>query len=116
MGGRPGRRPVGPRDRRQPGPPASAGPRGLGGREGGARRAARELLLANKRRVKDVWLAEDLEPAPILDDILELAAEARVAVKRVGRTQLEHAARSDAPQGVLAHAQPLQEVDLDRLA
>jgi 23S rRNA (guanosine2251-2'-O)-methyltransferase len=80
------------------------------------RHAVRELLLANKRRVKDVWLAEDVEPAPILDDILELAAEARVAVKRVSRTQLEHAARSDAPQGILAHAQPLQEVDLDRLA
>jgi 23S rRNA (guanosine2251-2'-O)-methyltransferase len=66
--------------------------------------------------VKDVWLAEDLEPAPIIDDIVELAGEARVTVKRVPRTQLEHAARSDAPQGVLAHAAPIQEVDLDRLA
>jgi 23S rRNA (guanosine2251-2'-O)-methyltransferase len=76
----------------------------------------RELLLANKRRVKDVWLVEDVEPAPILDDILELAAEARVNVRRVSRTQLDHNARSDAPQGILAHAAPIPEVDLDRLA
>jgi 23S rRNA (guanosine2251-2'-O)-methyltransferase len=76
----------------------------------------RELLLANRRRVKDIWLAEDLEPAPIVDDILELAAEARVNVRRVSRTQLDHSARSDAPQGVLAHANPIPEVDLDRLA
>src|SRR5687768_10404115 len=119
MGRRPARAPVGKgrgRDRREPGPPTSSGPRGLGGDQVEGRHAVRELLLANRRRVKDVWLAEDVEAAPILDDILELAAEARVPVKRVSRTQLEHAARSDAPQGVLAHAQPLQEVDLDRLA
>lgn len=115
MGRRPGRAPVG-RDRRQGGPPAQGGARGLGGDQVEGRHAVRELLLANRRRVRDIWLAEDVEPAPILDDILELAGEARVAVKRVSRTQLEHAARSDAPQGILAHAAPLQEVDLDRLA
>jgi 23S rRNA (guanosine2251-2'-O)-methyltransferase len=76
----------------------------------------RELLLAGARRVKDIWLADDVESAPILDDIAQLAAEARVTIKRVARTQLEHAARSDAPQGILAHAAPIQEVDLDRLA
>jgi 23S rRNA (guanosine2251-2'-O)-methyltransferase len=66
--------------------------------------------------VKDIWLAEDVEAAPILDDIAELAAEARVTIRRVPRAQLEHEARSDAPQGILAHAAPIQDVDLDRLA
>ena len=80
------------------------------------RQAVRELLIANKRRVRDIWLVDDVDPAPILDDIAELAREARVAIKRVSRSQLEHAARSDAPQGILAHAAPLPEVDLDRLA
>ena len=75
----------------------------------------RELLLAGRRRVKDVWLVEDADRAPILEDILELAAEARVPVKRVSRSQLESAARSDAPQGVLAHAAPIPDVDLDSL-
>jgi 23S rRNA (guanosine2251-2'-O)-methyltransferase len=115
MGRRPPRPPV---VRRAPGQPdrRPSLPKGLGGDQVEGRHAVRELLLAGKRRVKDVWLAEDLEPAPILDDIAQLAGEARVAIKRVSRSQLEHEARSDAPQGVLAHAAPIQEVDLDRLA
>ena len=76
----------------------------------------RELLLAGRRRVKDVWLAEDLDPAPILDDIVQLAEETRVKIRRVSRAMLEGAARSDAPQGVLAHAAPIPEAELDRLA
>ena len=112
MGRRPGRpqRPVA-REHRPP-PPL----KGLGGDQVEGRQAVRELLIAGRRRAKDIWLAEDVEGAPILDDILELARESRVTVKRVSRTQLEHAARSDAPQGILAHAASLQDVDLDRLA
>ena len=75
----------------------------------------RELLLAGRRKVRDVWLAEDIDQAPIIDDIVELAGEARVPVKRVKRTQLEAAARSEAPQGVLAHAAALREAELDTL-
>ena len=75
----------------------------------------RELLLAGRRKVRDVWLAEDLDAAPVLDEIVELASEARVPVKRVKRTQLEGAARTEAPQGVLAHAAPLHEAELDTL-
>lgn len=112
----------GPSPRRQPpgqgreqGRPGPAGPKGLGGEQVEGRHAVREVLLAGRRRVKDVWLAEDLEPAGIIDEILELAAEARVAVRRVPRTRLDDAARSEAPQGVLAHAAPLPEADLERL-
>jgi 23S rRNA (guanosine2251-2'-O)-methyltransferase len=118
MGRRPGRPPVG-RDRRQPRQPPDRRPslpKGVGGEQVEGRHAVRELLLAGTRRVKDVWLADDLEPAAIIDDITQLAGEARVTVKRVARAQLEHAARSDAPQGVLAHAMPILDVDLDRLA
>lgn len=71
--------------------------------------------MAGRRRVNDIWLAEDLEPAGIIEEILELAGEARVAVRRVPRTKLDDVARSEAPQGVLAHAQPLPEADLERL-
>src|SRR3712207_8293857 len=62
-------------------------------------RSVRELLLAGRRRTKDVWLAQDVDDAPILGDILDLADELRVPVRRVTRTQLEAAARSEAPQG-----------------
>jgi 23S rRNA (guanosine2251-2'-O)-methyltransferase len=118
VGRRPGRPNVGGRDRRPPQPAERRPslPKGLGGEQVEGRHAVRELLLAGRRRVKDIWIADDVEPAPILDDIAELAAEARVNIRRVSRTQLEHAARSDAPQGILARAAPIQEVDLDRLA
>jgi 23S rRNA (guanosine2251-2'-O)-methyltransferase len=88
----------------------------VGGEQVEGRQAVRELLIAGTRRVKDIWLADDVEHAPILDDILQLAGEGRVTVKRVARTALEHHARSDAPQGILAHAAPLPEADLERLA
>ena len=112
MGRRPGRAP----QRRQVEPRRDSGPRGVGGEQVEGRHAVRELLLAGRRRVRDVWLVDGTDPAPILDDIVELATEARVTIKRVSRDQLDHAARSDAPQGVLAHAQPLPEADLDTLA
>ncbi|MBK9180284.1 MAG: 23S rRNA (guanosine(2251)-2'-O)-methyltransferase RlmB [Acidimicrobiales bacterium] len=76
----------------------------------------RELLLAGRRRTREVWLADDLDRAAILDDIVELARELRVPVQRVRRGRVESAARTDAPQGVIAFAAPLPEVDLDELA
>ena len=116
MGRRPPRPPVARGGRGRPPPDRRPSlPKGVGGEQVEGRHAVRELLLAGKRRVKDIWIVEDVEPAAILDDIAELAGEARVTVKRVSRTQLEHEARSDAPQGILAHAAPIQDVDLDRL-
>ena len=91
-------------------------PRGLGGEQIEGRQAVRELLLANRRRVHEVWLAVDLDPAPVVDDIIELAAHHRVPVQRVARKRLEAEARTDAPQGVLAKCAPIAEHDLDDLA
>lgn len=62
-----------------------------------------------------MWLADDLDPAPIVAEIEALAGAQRVPVRRVGRTRLERAARTAAPQGVLARAEPLPEADLDNL-
>ena len=75
-----------------------------------------ELLAARRRPVLDVWMAQDVDPAPVLHRIEQLAASARVPVRRVSRSRLEAEAATDAPQGVLAHAQPLPEADLDDLA
>ncbi len=61
-------------------------------------------------------MAADLDPSPVVDEILDLAADDRVAVQRISRSKLEAAARTDAPQGVVALAAPLEEVDLDDLA
>jgi 23S rRNA (guanosine2251-2'-O)-methyltransferase len=73
------------------------------------------MLLGGRRRPRDVWVAEDIDEAAIIGDIIELAAEMRVPVRRVTRGQLEAEARSEAPQGVLAHAAPLPESELDSL-
>lgn len=76
----------------------------------------RELLGRPRTRAIDVWLADDLDPAPILEEIAHLALQARVPLRRVPRAALEAEARTDAPQGVLAHAKPLQEASLDELS
>jgi 23S rRNA (guanosine2251-2'-O)-methyltransferase len=75
----------------------------------------RELLAAGRRPVREVWIAEDLDPSPQIDEIERLATRRRVRLVLVPRTKLERAARTDAPQGVLAHARSLDEVDLKRL-
>ena len=75
----------------------------------------RELLLAGKRRVRDVWMAEGNDEAPILGEIEQLATEARVPIRRVSRDNLLANARTETPQGVIAHAEPLVEVEFDEL-
>src|SRR5439155_26986487 len=90
--------------------------RELGGDQVEGRQAVRALLAARGRRMRDVWLAEEAEAAPILAEIRDLAEEARVPIRAVPRSRLEAEARTDAPQGVLAHAVPLEETDLEALA
>src|SRR5438270_603234 len=121
----PGRRPVlgvvhleGNRGRAGRGgrPAPSAGPsprRSIGGEQVEGRQAVRELLAAGTRPVRDVWVAEGLDPARVLREINDLAKRLRVPVRYVGRRALDAEARTDGPQGVLAHAQPLPEWDFD---
>jgi 23S rRNA (guanosine2251-2'-O)-methyltransferase len=94
---------------------ADASRRALGGEQVEGRHAVFELLLAGSRRTREVLLAGDLDPAPILDDIIDLADELKVPVREISRGKFESLARTDAPQGVLAMAAPLQEYDLDEL-
>jgi 23S rRNA (guanosine2251-2'-O)-methyltransferase len=88
----------------------------LGGEQVEGRHAVRELLSARHRPVRQVWVAEGHDPAAILDEILALAAQASVPVRTVNGARLRQAAGTDAPQGVLAFAEPLPESDLDDLA
>lgn len=60
-------------------------------------------------------MSADPETAPSLDRIANLAAVARVPLRRVSGARLGSEARTEAPQGVLAHARPLPEADLDDL-
>jgi 23S rRNA (guanosine2251-2'-O)-methyltransferase len=90
-------------------------PRGLGGDQVEGRQAVRELLIAGRRAVREVWMLDQRDDAPILEDIRELAAAERVPVTTVGRGRFHAQARCEAPQGVLALAAPLPEVELDAL-
>jgi len=80
------------------------------------RQAVRELLVAGRRRIREVLLSSDLEEAPILEDILELAADRRVPVRQIGRGRFDTITATASSQGVMARAEPLPEHDLDELA
>ncbi|MDP6492622.1 MAG: 23S rRNA (guanosine(2251)-2'-O)-methyltransferase RlmB [Acidimicrobiales bacterium] len=108
--GRPGQRGTTPQRRRRDGPP-----KGLGGDQVEGRQAVRELLLAGTRRTREVILAGDLDPAPILDDIIDLADEHKVTIREVARGRFESMARTEAPQGVVAFAAPLEDHGLEAL-
>ena len=102
----------------------SAGHRSGGGRTGGAgaggeqvegRQAVRELLRAGRRRVRQLYVAEGADPAGPLGEIVDEAGAAGVAVRWVGRDRIDAMAVTDAPQGVIAMAEPLREWELAQL-
>lgn len=89
--------------------------RGLGGEQVEGRQAVRELLIAGRRRVREVLVASDADDIGPLQDIVELASSEGVPVREVTRRRLAAEARTEAPQGVIARAAPLVDVDLDEL-
>lgn len=90
--------------------------RGLGGQVVAGRNSVRELLAAGRRPVREIFFADGLDPAPILEEIASLAAKAGVPIRVVPRSKIDHIAETDAPQGVVARAAPLPEADLAQLA
>ncbi len=60
-------------------------------------------------------MAEGMDAAPILDEIEALAARRRVRVEHVSRRRLDSVARTDAAQGVVALARPVEETPLESL-
>lgn len=79
------------------------------------RQAVRELLRANRRPVRVVYLAEGMDSADILDEIERLATSRRVKVDYVSRRRIDSLARTEAPQGVVALARPVEESSLESL-
>lgn len=90
---------------------------GVGGAQVEGLRAVRELLAARRRPVRDLWISDIADREnPQVVEILDLARDNRVPVREVSRARLDGEAGSRAPQGVLAHATPVDEFDLDDLA
>jgi len=101
--------------RRRPRRPDDREPSELGGDQVEGRRAVLELLSVGRRTVRQILLAEDQDPSPQLDRIEELAARLRIPVETVPRHRLDAQARTEAPQGVLALARPVEPVPLEDL-
>ena len=85
----------------------------LGGTQVEGRQAVRELLIAGRRKVHEIWVAADLDESEVVEDIRQLARANRVLVVEVSRRKLEYTARSEAPQGVIAMAAPIPAVPFD---
>ncbi len=110
-----------PRPPRRARPSREAGPQRravdpLGGDQVEGRRAVLELLSAGRRRVRRIHVADGQDPSPQLDEIERLALGRRVPLETVPRARLDAEARTFAPQGVVAIAEPVRPVDLERLA
>ena len=74
------------------------------------KRAVRELLVAGRRTVRDVWIAGEG-----LDEVVELARTAGAKVRFVDDADLARRARTGAPQGVVARADPIAPASLEEL-
>ena len=96
-------------------PTRKSSEKSLGGEQVEGRQAVRELLIAGKRKVRELWVSGELVETEIIGDIVEIARSMRVQVTEVARKRLEAQARSEAPQGILAFADPLEEVELGTL-
>lgn len=97
---------------RSDGAPPRKSEKGLGGEQVEGRQAVRELLLAQRRRVHEIWISADLKGTDAVDDVEAIAAANRVPIAYVARKRLEAEARTDAPQGLLAKADPIPEAEL----
>jgi 23S rRNA (guanosine2251-2'-O)-methyltransferase len=100
----------------RPVPHGQSAPRGIGGDQIEGRQAVRELLLAGKRRVREVMVAEQQDNNDVLEDIVDLAQDMKIPVREVTRTKLFSQARTESPQGVVARADELIDHDLLELA
>lgn len=54
-----------------------------------------------------MYLGNEVERVDVVADIVELAGELGVPIRPVSRSKLDHIARTDAPQGVVAMAEAL---------
>jgi len=76
------------------------------------RRAVAELLRAGRRRVRTVFVARNVDADPLVDEIVDRAGD---RLQSVAPDRIAAMAATDAPQGVIARADALRDVDPDEL-
>jgi 23S rRNA (guanosine2251-2'-O)-methyltransferase len=79
------------------------------------RNAVREALLARRRRVRRVLLAEGVQDRGSVEELLTLCGEASVPVERVPRAALDRLGGELTHQGVAARVSSYPYADLDAL-
>lgn len=90
-------------------------PASLGGTQVEGRHAVRELLLADARPTREVFLVAGQDPADILNHIIDLADEAKIPIREISRSRFETMTHTQAAQGVIAKAAPLRPQPLEDL-
>jgi len=75
----------------------------------------RELLRAGRRDVREIVVAEGQEVSPLLEEVVARARAAGVPLRYVPPDELRARAGTEAPQGVVARAVPVEPVALDKL-
>ncbi len=88
---------------------------GVGGEQVEGRRAVLELLVARRRSVRKIYVAESQDPSTVLDEIEQQAQRQRVPVQMVSFARLDREAKTDGHQGVVALAERLATETLDAL-
>ena len=76
------------------------------------RNSVREALLARRRRIERVLLAEGVRERALIEDILRLCQQAEIPILRVGRDELDRLSGSLEHQGVAAQASSYPYADL----
>lgn len=89
--------------------------KGPGGDRIEGRQAVRELLIADRRGVREIIMQSGLDDAVILEDIAMLAHDRRVTVRELGRSAFDALTDTESAQGVLAEAEPLPTFELEDL-
>lgn len=95
---------------------AKGGSDELGGDQVEGRQAVLELLRAGRRSVHQILVAEGTDADGPTAEIVALAGRRGITVRSVTRGRIDAAAGTEAPQGVVASADPIQPVDLEDLA
>ncbi|MDQ6783942.1 MAG: 23S rRNA (guanosine(2251)-2'-O)-methyltransferase RlmB [Actinomycetota bacterium] len=80
------------------------------------RQAVLELLRAGRRPVHQILVAEGSDADGPTAEIVALADRRGITVRSVARGRIDAAAGTEAPQGVVASADPVQPAGLDDLA
>lgn len=87
----------------------------LGGEQVEGHHAVHELLRARRRHTRRLWVADGLASRGPVREIVDLARRAGVPVQLRSAEALSAAAKTGAPQGVMAWAEPVAAVALEEV-